>query len=84
MHDQATMLASIGRLKQVYGDNASYQYAQVDAQLGNKEQAFADLDRAWHVKDPGLQIFKTDPFLDPIRSDPRYADLLRKLNFPSA
>ena len=34
------------------------------------------------VKDAGLIYLKVDPFLDPIRNDPRYAALLRRLNFP--
>jgi serine/threonine-protein kinase len=82
-HDQPTFDSALGKLKQLYGDNASYQYVQIDAQLGRKDQAFGDLERALQVKDPGLQSFKVDPLLDPIRSDTRYADILRKLNFPS-
>jgi hypothetical protein len=31
----------------------------------------------------GMQTLKVDPFLDPIRNDPRYAALLKRLNFPT-
>lgn len=60
-----------------------YQLAQIHAQLGDKDSAMADLDRAWTVKDPGLLWLRTDPWVDPLRSDPRFAALLRKMNFPS-
>jgi hypothetical protein len=35
------------------------------------------------VKDPGLTSLKSDPLLDPIRGDRRYAILLKKLDFPT-
>jgi hypothetical protein len=60
----------------------SYQYAQIYAQGGDKDAAFLELDTALAAKDPGLIYAKTDPFLDPVRGDPRYAALIRRLNFP--
>jgi hypothetical protein len=50
--------------------------------VGDVDGAFAELDNAIEVKDAGLIYLKMDPFLDPIRNDPRYAALLRRLNFP--
>jgi TolB-like protein/tetratricopeptide (TPR) repeat protein len=73
----------LARLRQNYREAASYQYAQIYAQLGDKDQAFANLDHGFEIKDAGLQGIKVDPFLDPIRSDPRLAALLAKMNFPA-
>jgi serine/threonine-protein kinase len=66
-----------------YGAIWSYQYAQIRAQLGQTDRAFAELGNAIAARDAGLIYLKADPFLDPIRGDPRYAALLRKLKFPS-
>lgn len=52
-------------------------------QLGDVDDAFASLDKAVEVRDPGLKFLKRDPFLDPIRHDPRYAALLERLKFPT-
>jgi len=52
------------------------------AQLSDKNGAFKALDRAWETRDTGLAVLKTDPYLDPLRSDPRYAALLHKMDFP--
>jgi tetratricopeptide (TPR) repeat protein len=76
--------AALQRAKQVYGDDANYQYADVYAQQGDKDRAFAALDRAWSFRDPGLAFMKSDEWLDPIRSDPRFTALLQKMNFPPA
>jgi tetratricopeptide (TPR) repeat protein len=80
--DRAGMDRIIDRVRQVLGDTGSYQYAQVRAQAGQTDAAFADLQAALRARDPGLIYTKTDPFLDPIRSDPRYAAVIRRLNFP--
>jgi serine/threonine-protein kinase len=75
--------AKLGRLQQIYAEAASYQQGQIYAQLGDKEQAFASLDRGFEIKDAGLVSTKVDPFLDPLRSDPRFDALLKKMNFPA-
>jgi serine/threonine-protein kinase len=72
---------TMAQLKQQAGDGASYQYGEIYAQLGDKDRAFAEFDNSIRAKDAGLIYLKVDPFLDPIRSDPRYARLLGKLNF---
>ena len=81
--NRAASDAAVTRAQQVYGDPANYQYAQVFAQRGDSERAFAALDRAWAFRDPGLVEMKTDPFLDPLRNDARFAVLVQKLNYPS-
>ena len=51
--------------------------------LGDKEQAFATLEKAYQERDPQLQYLKIDPHYDEIRSDPRFQDLLRRVGFPT-
>ena len=70
------------KMRTTFGDTASYQYAQINAQLGNIDGAFAALNKGVEALDPGLTYLKRDPFLDPIRKDPRYAALLTRLDFP--
>jgi len=67
----------------MYGDGGDYPSAQIDTQLGRKDEAFAELDRAWAMREPGLGELWWQPWFDPLRSDPRYAALVRKMNFPS-
>jgi TolB-like protein/DNA-binding winged helix-turn-helix (wHTH) protein/Flp pilus assembly protein TadD len=47
--------------------------------LGDKEQAFAWLERAYKEKSAILQFLKVHPHFDPLRSDPRFADLVRRV-----
>jgi serine/threonine-protein kinase len=82
--NRAASDAALQRLQKVYGDSSNYQYADIHAQRGEKDEAFASLDRAWSFRDPGLAYMKSDVWLAPIRSDPRFTAFLRKMNFPSA
>jgi TolB-like protein/Tfp pilus assembly protein PilF len=47
--------------------------------LGNKDDAFAALDLAYKEQSNILQFVKVHPFLDPLRDDPRFKDLLRRV-----
>lgn len=47
--------------------------------LGDKDQAFQWLDKALGDRDDTLAYLKVDPTYDSLRSDPRWAALLRKL-----
>jgi serine/threonine-protein kinase len=82
--NRAASDAALKRAQQVHGDAAHYQYADIHAQRGEIDEAFASLDRAWQFRDPGLAFMKSDRWLDPLHSDPRYAALLAKMNFPAA
>ncbi|MCY7347194.1 MAG: tetratricopeptide repeat protein, partial [Pyrinomonadaceae bacterium] len=53
--------------------------AVVYAGLGEKEQAFEWLDKAYNGQNSNLVYLKVDPMFDSLRSDPRYADLLRRV-----
>jgi cytochrome c-type biogenesis protein CcmH/NrfG len=55
-----------------------YLAAQHYALLGEKDAAFANLERA-AAGGQSIDNFKLDPTLDPLRSDPRFADLLRRM-----
>jgi len=63
-----------------YGDAASYQFAEVYAQRDEPERAFAALERGFKVNDPGLNTLTVDPLFDPIRSDPRFEDMTRRVD----
>ncbi len=58
--------------------------AFVNAYLGLAEydQAFVWLERAYEERSGILQFLKVHPFFDPVRGDPRFAGLLRRVNIP--
>jgi TolB-like protein/Tfp pilus assembly protein PilF len=64
------------------GEAASYQFAEINAQLDEPDEAFRWLAQAREIRDPGLtgNVF-VDPLLDPLRADPRYDALVRELGF---
>jgi len=64
------------------GYSSAYTIAALYAQLGDKEQAFRWLNTAYQEHDWLLGDLKTNLLLDPIRSDPRFAELVRKVGLP--
>jgi TolB-like protein/DNA-binding winged helix-turn-helix (wHTH) protein/Tfp pilus assembly protein PilF len=52
------------------------------AMLGDKESAFAQLERAYAAHDLQLQVLKVDFRLDSLRSDARFQDLVRRVGLP--
>jgi DNA-binding winged helix-turn-helix (wHTH) protein/TolB-like protein/Tfp pilus assembly protein PilF len=50
------------------------------ARLGDSEQAFYWLEKAYEARDEGLTRLKVDPRYKNLRADARYADLLRRIH----
>jgi serine/threonine protein kinase/tetratricopeptide (TPR) repeat protein len=61
----------------------SYPVAAIYAALGEKDEALARLERAYEERDAWLDYLGLDPRLDGLRSDPRFASLLHRMNLPS-
>jgi tetratricopeptide (TPR) repeat protein len=62
--------------KQRYVTPMAFTYVYIG--LGNKDQAFAWLEKAYQERSNHIAFFKVTPTVDPLRSDPRFADLLRQ------
>jgi TolB-like protein/Tfp pilus assembly protein PilF len=57
-----------------------YDIAVINAGLGDKDQVFVWLEKAYEERDGWLAFWaKVDPRLDGVRADPRFADLLRRI-----
>jgi TolB-like protein/Tfp pilus assembly protein PilF len=56
-----------------------YYIACIWAALGEKDKAFAELERSFAEKDCYIPRMQIDPFLDPLRDDPRFNELLARL-----
>jgi TolB-like protein/DNA-binding winged helix-turn-helix (wHTH) protein/Tfp pilus assembly protein PilF len=69
-------------ISKYHGDDA-YSIARVYAFRNQPDEAFAWLDRGYARHDDGLIQTKIDPLLNNLHNDPRYAALLKKLNFPN-
>ena len=59
-----------------------YQLATIYAGLGDKDEAFRLLEKAYEERSAGMPFLAVDPFWYGIRSDPRYADLLHRMGLP--
>lgn len=57
------------------------QVAIVDSWRGETDKAFEWLERAWRQHDGGLLALQTEPMLAPLRKDPRYPALRKKVGF---
>lgn len=59
-----------------------YDISAIHAGLDEKEQAFAWLEMAYEERSHWLTHIKIDPRLDPLRSDPRFQNLLHRIGVP--
>jgi len=59
-----------------------YEIARIYAGLRDKEQAFANLEKAFELRDDNLTRLKIDFCMDNIRSDPRFSDLMKRVGLP--
>jgi TolB-like protein len=59
-----------------------YEIALIYAGLGDKDQAFAWLEKSLAAHDKGMTYLKIDPCLDPLRNDPRFRDLVQRVGLP--
>jgi hypothetical protein len=65
------------------GQGAVYQYAEIYAQWGEIGKALDALETAYRLPDPGIITLRVDTFVDPLRKEPRFQEIERKLRYPN-
>ncbi len=63
------------------GEVPPVSFAIIHLGLGKKELALEWMEKAYQARDWHLTLVKVDPVFDPLRADPRFQDLLRRMNF---
>ena len=59
-----------------------YRMVEIYARLGDKDKAFALLEKSYQQREYSIINIKVSPSLDSLRDDPRSQDLLRRVGFP--
>jgi TolB-like protein/DNA-binding winged helix-turn-helix (wHTH) protein len=59
-----------------------YRLAEINTYLGDNKEAFWWLEKAYEERPSWIAWIKVDPVLDPLRSDPRFSALLRRMGLP--
>ena len=82
--DKASANRVLGELRRESASRYVNQYevALIYAGLGQKDEAFASLNKAFRERSDMLVYLKVDPRLDVLRSDSRFADLVRLVGIP--
>jgi len=62
-----------------YAYVSSVHFAVLHAKLGQSDQAFAWLEKAFEERQPWLGQLQVDPQFEPLRSDRRFTDLVRRI-----
>jgi serine/threonine protein kinase/Flp pilus assembly protein TadD len=63
---------------------SAYDIADLYAGLGEKDEVFRWLNAAYEERDYQMEGLKTDPLFDSVHSDPRFAELVRKVGLPQS
>lgn len=71
----------LGRARKSYV--SPFDIALIYAALGEKDTAFTWMEKAVEERSTWLVYSKWEPRLDPLRSDPRFQDLLRRIGLPT-
>jgi TolB-like protein/DNA-binding winged helix-turn-helix (wHTH) protein/Tfp pilus assembly protein PilF len=56
--------------------------AVIHAALGQRDEALAGLEKAYHEKSGWMVFLKIEPFFDGLRSDPRFGALVKRVGLP--
>ena len=81
--DRSAADAALRTLIDKNANLAPYQIAQAYALRDDAKETFAWLDRAWSLRDPGIQYLLLDPFILRYRDDLRLAAFCRKVGLPT-
>jgi hypothetical protein len=57
-------------------------FAAIYNEMGDKDQALTQMEQAYQDRSQWMAWLKVEPALDNLRSEPRFQDLMRRLNFP--
>src|SRR4030095_4465127 len=63
-------------------ESGAYQIAEVHAWRGDKDKALQWLERAVAQRDGGLSNITTDPIMNPLKDDPRFAAVVQQVGLP--
>ncbi len=77
------LLAQALKEKPIEGDQHAFLFARAYLKLGEKDQAFKWLEKAYENRDWPLVQLNVAPQWDPIRSDPRFQNLVRRVGLPA-
>jgi tetratricopeptide (TPR) repeat protein len=59
----------------------NWSIARAYVELGQKDKAIAELNKAYADRASGLNWLKVEPQVDPLRDDPRFQELIKKIGF---
>lgn len=76
------VLKTLEQRKTNGGYVSPFQTAMVHLGLGDKTKALDELEKAYEARSWYMSWLKTAPELDPLRGEPRFVELLRRMNFP--
>jgi tetratricopeptide (TPR) repeat protein len=68
------------RARRFTGNELGSNSAELFARIGDNDRAFENLEAAIKQRDHRMTQLKVNPILDPLRSDPRFRELLRQMN----
>jgi eukaryotic-like serine/threonine-protein kinase len=83
---QTEALAELTRLHAEVGEGryvSHYAIAMIQAGLGDRDRAFAELDSAYDERTWSMFVLRVDPVFDDLRADPRFARLVKKVGLTS-
>ena len=78
VEQQISLLRNLGKTNYI----RTYYLASIYATLGDKDKAFAELERSFADRDCYLGRITVDHFMDPLRNDPRFKNLTKRMNLP--
>lgn len=73
---------ALDALEAQYAVGYAFQIAAIYAWRGGNDEAFEWLDRAYQQRDAGMARLRYDPTLASLHDDPRFAALVKKMQFP--
>jgi hypothetical protein len=79
VEQQIALLRDLGKTRYI----RPYYLAGIYATLGDRDRAFAELERSLVERDCYLCRIAVDPMMDALRSDPRFKDVLKRMNLPT-
>jgi tetratricopeptide (TPR) repeat protein len=83
MGDRAHALELLKNLEESKEYVSPGEFAVLYTALGDREKAFASLERAYRDHDLQLKFLTTEPWYDDLRNDTRFTDLVRRVGLPS-